>query len=168
MQFFLYWRDGYTSLNCWLSSRQPGCCRRRRLLVGWAACLITSGSPVWRTLNWVGTEKEKLNRALNYYLRSFQSLKHTYHLQAAAVVGRLGCVSDHVGVTRRRGHEVYLRTQLALHIGFTEYKGIYNVRTGFVGKEDGELTAKMCGSPHSGRQRLPCHGRWLCGGTEAF
>ena len=26
------------------------------------------------------TEKEKLNRALNYYLRSLQSLKHTYHL----------------------------------------------------------------------------------------
>ncbi len=43
--------------------------------------------------------------------------------------------------------EVYLRTQLALHIGFTEYKGIYNVRTGFVDKQDGELTAKMRGSP---------------------
>jgi hypothetical protein len=39
-----------------------------------------------------------------------------------------------------------LRTQLALHIRFTEYKGIYNVRTGFVGKH-GELTAKMRGSP---------------------
>ncbi len=26
-------------------------------------------------------------------------------------------------------------------------KYIYNVRTGFVGKQDGELTAKMCGSP---------------------
>ena len=43
--------------------------------------------------------------------------------------------------------EVYLRTQLALHIRFTEYTGIYNVRTGFVDKQDGELTAKMCGSP---------------------
>ncbi len=30
---------------------------------------------------WVGTEKEKFDRALNYYLRSFQSLKHTYHLR---------------------------------------------------------------------------------------
>jgi hypothetical protein len=40
-----------------------------------------------------------------------------------------------------------LRTQLALHIGFTEYTGIYNVRTGFVGKQDGELTAKISGSP---------------------
>ncbi len=40
-----------------------------------------------------------------------------------------------------------MRTQLALHIRFTEYKGIYNVRTGFVGKH-GELTAKMRGSPH--------------------
>jgi hypothetical protein len=29
----------------------------------------------------VGTEKEKLNRALNYYLRSLRSLKHTYHLR---------------------------------------------------------------------------------------
>ncbi len=42
-----------------------------------------------------------------------------------------------------------MRTQLALHIGFTEYKGIYNVRTGFVDKQDGELTAKMRGSPHA-------------------
>ncbi len=33
------------------------------------------------------------------------------------------------------------------NIGFTEYTGIYNVRTGFVDKQDGELTAKMCGSP---------------------
>ncbi len=40
-----------------------------------------------------------------------------------------------------------MRTQLALHIGFTEYTGIYNVRTGFVGKQDGELTAKISGSP---------------------
>ena len=40
-----------------------------------------------------------------------------------------------------------MRTQLALHIGFTEYKGIYNVRTGFVDKQYGELTAKMRGSP---------------------
>ncbi len=31
------------------------------------------------------------------------------------------------------------------------YKGIYNVRTGFVGKQDGELTAKMCGSPQHER-----------------
>ncbi len=34
-----------------------------------------------------------------------------------------------------------------IHIRVTGYKGIYNVRTGFVGKQDGELTAKMCGSP---------------------
>ncbi len=40
-----------------------------------------------------------------------------------------------------------MRTQLALHIRFTEYTGIYNVRTGFIDKQDGELTAKMCGSP---------------------
>jgi hypothetical protein len=26
-------------------------------------------------------KREKLNRALNYYLRSLQSLKHTYHLR---------------------------------------------------------------------------------------
>ncbi len=47
-----------------------------------------------------------------------------------------------------------MRTQLALHIRFTEYTGIYNVRTGFVDKQDGELTAKMCGSPQSKLKRL--------------
>ncbi len=35
-----------------------------------------------------------------------------------------------------------------IHIRVTGYKGNYNVRTGFVDKQDGELTAKMCGSPH--------------------
>ncbi len=43
----------------------------------------------------MGTEKEKLNRALNYYLRSLQSLKHTYHLQirlgGGGVFGRESC-----------------------------------------------------------------------------
>ncbi len=39
-----------------------------------------------------------------------------------------------------------MRTQLALHIRFTEYTGIYNVRTGFAGQH-GELIAKMRGSP---------------------
>jgi hypothetical protein len=47
-----------------------------------------------------------------------------------------------------------LRTQLALHIRFTEYTGIYNVRTGFVDKQDGELTAKMCGSPQITNVRI--------------
>ncbi len=53
---------------------------------------------------------------------------------------------------------VYLRTQLALHIRFTEYTGIYNVRTGFVDKQDGELTAKMCGSPQLPILRSPLLG----------
>jgi hypothetical protein len=41
-----------------------------------------------------------------------------------------------------------------IHIRVTGYKGIYNVRTGFVGKQDGELTAKMCGPPHRSLQLL--------------
>jgi hypothetical protein len=38
---------------------------------------------------------------------------------------------------------------MRIQIRVTGYKGIYNVRTGFVDKQDRELTAKMCGSPQA-------------------
>jgi hypothetical protein len=44
---------------------------------------------------------------------------------------------------------------MLIHIRVTGYKGIYNVRTGFVGKQDGELTAKMCGSPQPTDRAFP-------------
>ncbi len=82
---------GNTSLNCWLWLRQPGCCRWRRLLVGWAACL-SLGSPVWK------------------------NPKH-----------------EGKWVSRDQYTNVYLRTQLALHIGVIEYIGQPSICTWMVG-----------------------------------
>ncbi len=70
-------------------------------------------------------------------------------LQAAAVVGWLGCVSDHSGLQYRRTlntkasklvesskyTEVYFCTQMWIHIRVTGYSGIYNGITGLSTKQ---------------------------------